>query len=64
MAMNDLIEKLKVIAVQAHKSDALFIQAAIDRIKKLETKLAYYEEDITDWKVSVETQMKRRRGDK
>jgi len=61
--MNDLIEKLKVIAVQAHKSDALFIEAAIDRIKELEAKLAYNEEDMTDWKVSVETQMKRRRGD-
>ena len=58
--MNDLIEKLKVIAVQAHKSDAPFIKAAINRIKKLEAKLACYEEDITDWKVSVEKQMKRR----
>ena len=62
--MNDLIEKLKVIAVQAHKSDAPFIEAAIDRIKELEAKLAYYEEDITDWKVAVETQMNGRRGDK
>ena len=62
--MNNLIEKLKVIAVQDHKSNALFIEAAIDRIKELEAKLAYYEEDITDWKVSVETQMKGRRGDK
>ena len=62
--MIDLIEKLKLIAVQARKSDAPFIDAAIDRIKKLEEKLARYEEDVTDWKVSVETQMKRRRGDK
>ena len=62
--MNDLIEKLKVIAVQDHKSNALFIEAAIDRIKELEAKLAYYEEDITEWKVSVETQMKRRKGDR
>ena len=62
--MNDLIEKLKVVAVQAHKSDAPFIEAAIDCIKELEAKLAYYEENITDWKVSVETQMKVRRGDK
>jgi len=62
--MNDLIEKLKVIAVQAHNSDALFIEAAIDRIKELEAKLAYNEEDMTDWKVSVETQMKRRRDDR
>ncbi len=61
--MNNLIEKLKVIAVQDHKSNALFIEAAIDRIKELEAKLAYNEEDMTDWKVSVETQMKRRRGD-
>jgi hypothetical protein len=61
--MNDLIEKLKVIAVQAHKSDAPFVKAAIDRIKELEAKLVYYEEDITDWKVSVEKQMKSRRGD-
>jgi alpha/beta superfamily hydrolase len=62
--MNNLIEKLKVIAVQDHKSNALFIEAAIDRIKELEAKLAYYEEDMTDWKVSVETQMKRRRDDR
>jgi hypothetical protein len=61
--MNDLIEKLKVIAVQAHNSDAPFIEAAIDRIKELEANLACYEEDITDWKVAVETQMKGRRGD-
>jgi len=62
--MIDLIEKLKLIAVQAHKSDAPFIEAAIGRIKELEAKLACYEENITDWKVSVESQMKRRRGDK
>ena len=61
--MIDLIEKLKVIAVQANKSDAAFIQAAINRIQELEAKLARYEEDVTDWKASVETQMKRRRGD-
>ena len=61
--MIDLIEKLKLIALQAHKSDAPFIEAAIGRIKELEVKLACYEENITDWKVSVETQMKRRRGD-
>lgn len=62
--MIDLIEKLKIIAVQAHKSDAPFIEAAIDRIKELETKLTRYEEDITDWQVSVESQMRRRRDDK
>jgi len=62
--MTDLIEKLKLIAVKAHKSDAPFIDAAIDRIKKLEEKLARYEDDVTDWKVSVESQMRRRRSDK
>jgi hypothetical protein len=62
--MSDLIERLKVIAVQAHKSDARFIEAAIDRIKELEAKMTHYEEDITDWQVSVETQMRRRRDDK
>ena len=62
--MSDLIERLKVIAVQAHKSDARFIEAAIDRIKELEAKMTHYEEDITDWQVSVETQMRRRRNDK
>jgi hypothetical protein len=62
--MNDLIEDLKVIAVQAPKMDATFIEAAIDRIKELEAKLAHYEEDTTDWKIAVETQMKRRRGDR
>ena len=61
--MINLIEKLKVIAVQANKSDAPFIQAAINRIQELEAKLTRYEEDITDWKASVETQMKRKRGD-
>ena len=62
--MIDLIEKLKLIALQAHKSDAPFIEAAIDRIKELETKLTRYEEDITDWQDSVESQMRRRRDDK
>ncbi len=62
--MIDLIEKLKVIAVKAQESDAPFIEAAIDRIKELEDKLADYEDDITDWQGSVETQMRRRKGDK
>lgn len=62
--MIDLIEKLKVIAVQADESDAPFIEAAIDRIKELEAKLSRYEEDTTDWQASVETQMRRRRDDK
>lgn len=62
--MINLIEKLKVIAEQAHKSDAPIIEAAIGRIKELETKLTHYEEDITNWQGSVETQMRRRRDDK
>lgn len=62
--MIDLIEKLKVIAVKAHKSDALIIEAAIDRINELEAKLSDYEEDVTDWKTSVATQMRRRKDDK
>lgn len=59
--MIDLIEKLKVIAIQAHESDAPYIEAAIDRIKELEAKLIRYEEDTTDWQASVEKQMGRRR---
>ena len=62
--MIDLIEKLKVVAVRAGDSDARVIEAAIDRIKELETKLTHYDEDITDWQGSVETQMRRRRDDK
>ena len=61
--MAELIEKLKVIAAQADKSDALIIEAAIDRINELETKLTDYEEDITDWQDTVETQMRRRKED-
>jgi len=59
--MINLIAKLKVIAVKAHKSDALIIEAAIDRIKELEAKLSDYEEDITDWQDSVEVQMRRKK---
>ena len=62
--MIDLIEKLKVITVQAHESDGPFIEAAIDRIRELEAKLTQYEEDITDWQVAVKTQMRRRKGDR
>ena len=62
--MIDLIEKLKVVAARARDSDARVIEAAIDRIKELETKLTHYDEDITDWQGSVETQMRRRRDDK
>ncbi len=61
--MIDLIEKLKLIAVRAHKSDALIIDAAINRIEELEEKLTRYEEDTTDWQVSVQNQMRRRRDD-
>lgn len=62
--MNDLIERLRVIAVHAKKSDAIIIEAAIDRIKDLEDKLSDYEEDITDWQYSVVNQMGRKAGDK
>lgn len=61
--MTDLLEKLKKIAIKAPESDAPFIDAAIDRIKELEAKLAGYEDDITDWQAAVETQMGRRRDD-
>ncbi len=62
--MIDLNEKLEVIVLHARKSDAPFIEAAIARIRELEAKLAHYEEDISDWQSSVETQMGRRRDDK
>lgn len=62
--MIDLIEKLKLIAIQARESDAPFIEAAIDRIQELEAKLTSYEEDTTDWHASVEIQMRRRKDDK
>ena len=61
--MTDLIEKLKVMALQANKSDALVINAAVARIQELEAKLSDYEEDITDWQVSVQSQMRRRKDD-
>lgn len=62
--MIELIEKLKLIAAQSDKSDALIIEAAINRIKELEAKLSDYEEDITDWQYSVEKQMGFRKDDK
>ena len=62
--MNDLIEKLRAIAAKIDRSDTVAIEAAIDRINKLEAKLSGYEDDITDWKTSVERQMKRRSDDK
>ena len=62
--MIDLIEKLNVIAAQADASDARIIKAAINRIKELEAKMIHYESDITDWRGSVETQMRRRRDDR
>ena len=58
--MIDLIEKLMVIAGRSPKSDALVIEAAIDRIRMLEDKLSDFEEDITDWQDSVVTQMSRK----
>lgn len=61
--MINLIEKLMVIAVGAHETDAPVIEAAIQRIQELETKLSVYEDDITDWQVSVEAQMRRRKDD-
>ncbi len=62
--MTDLIEKLKEIAVRANESDAPFIERAIDRIEELEAELTDHQEDITDWQVSVEKQMRRRKDDK
>jgi hypothetical protein len=62
--MSDLIEKLKIIAARAPTIDIPIIKAAIDRINDLEEKLAEYEDDITDWQFSVESQMKRRKEDK
>jgi hypothetical protein len=62
--MTDLIEKLKEIAVRANESDAPFIERAIDRIEELEAELNDHKEDITNWQVSVEKQMRRRKDDK
>jgi len=62
--MINLIEKLKLIATGAHDTDEPVIKAAIKRIQELETKLDEYEEDITDWQVSVEAQMRRRKDDR
>jgi hypothetical protein len=61
--MIDLIEKLKEIALRAQGSDAKIIGAAVDRIKELEAILSEYQEDITDWHASVETQMSRRKNE-
>ena len=55
--MINLIENLKVIAAKVRPAEAQIIKAAIDRIKELEARLSDYEEDITDWQVSVEKQM-------
>ena len=62
--MTDLLEKLKEIAVRANESDAPFIERAIDRIEELEAELTGHKEDITNWQVSVEKQMRRRKDDK
>jgi predicted transcriptional regulator len=61
--MTDLIEKLKEIAKRANDSDSPFIERAIDRIEELEAELAGHKEDNTDWRASVEKQMRRRRDD-
>jgi len=61
--MINLIEKLKLIASEAHESDAPVIEAAIERIKELEAKLSEYEDDITDWQHTVVSQMRRRKDD-
>ena len=62
--MINLIEKLKVIAVEAHETDAPVIEAAIKHIDELEAKLATYEDDITDWQGAVGAQMRRRKDDR
>ena len=62
--MNELLEKLKQIAIKADDSDAPFIEAAIGRIKELEAKMVSYEDDVTDWQAAVETQMGRSKDDK
>ena len=62
--MTDLIEKLKEIAVRANESDAPFIKRAIARIEELEADMTDHKEDITNWQVSVEKQMRRRKDDK
>ena len=62
--MTDLIEKLKEIAKRANDSDAPFIERAIVRIEELEAELISHKEDTTNWRASVENQMRRRRDDK
>lgn len=62
--MSKLVENLMAIAAKANKSDALVIEAAIDRIMELEAKMSSYEEDVTDWQGSVEMQMRRRKDDR
>ena len=62
--MTDLTEKLREIAIRANESDALLIERAIDRIEELEAELTGHKEDDTNWQVSVEKQMRRRKDDK
>ena len=57
--MISLIEKLKAIASRADNSDAPALKEAIDHIQEMEDKLSDYEEDITDWQMSVKKQMGR-----
>ena len=61
MNMNELVEKLKIMALKASEPDASTLEAAAEHIEKLEAKLYNFQEDVTDWKNSVERQMKRRR---
>ena len=62
--MTDIIEKLKQIAARAKGSDASVIAAAIAHIEELEAELEGYRDDITDWQVAVQQQMRRRKDDK
>ncbi len=62
--MKTLLEKLENISKRIDAKERPTIDAAIDRIRKLEEKLNEYEDDITDWKFSVVKQMKREGDDK
>lgn len=62
--MADLIKKLREIAARGNHLDTPYIERAIARIKELEDELAGHKDDITDWQVSVQNQMRRRKDDK
>ncbi len=59
---NALIEQLRDIALNIRRSDALVIHAAIDLIRDLEDRLSEYDEDITDWRDSVLSQMAKKKS--